>query len=142
MKRVVWAALALGLASCGSDSGNDGPTPLPVSGSWRWSQFVQGGGASCGEGGTLEIVQSDTRLTGHLNARGACETPSIAVDFLRDDDVTVGAIEGARMRFTIGACRYEGTAVGNPATQAGGTATCNGLPGTTGDLVGTWEIGK
>ena len=134
--------MALGLAGCGSDSGTDGPSPVPVSGTWGWSQFVQGGGASCGEGGTLTLTQSGSQLGGSLSARGACETPGLAVDFLRSGDVTSGTVDGAHLTFTIGVCHYDGTAVGNPVTQAGGTATCTGLPGTTGALVGTWEIGQ
>ena len=140
MKRV-FLMMTLGLAGCGSDS-TDGPSPLPVAGAWRFSQFVQGGGAQCGEGGTLTLTQSGNRLAGSLSARGACETPSIAVDFVRNGDVTGGLIGGTHVAFTIGVCRYDGTVVGDPPTQAGGTATCNGLPGTSGDLVGTWEIAQ
>jgi hypothetical protein len=137
MKRVLLMSV-LGAVACGSDAPS-GPAPLPVAGTWSWSQFVQGGGAQCGEGGTLTLTQSGGRIEGSLSARGACETPSIAVDFLRNDSVTSGAVDGTRLRFTIGVCRYEGTVVGDPPTQGGGTATCNGLPGTTGELVGTWE---
>ncbi len=142
MKRLA-LILALGCAACGSDP--EAPSQLPVSGTWSLSQLVQAGGTTCGEGGTLTVVQpslTETAITGTFSARGACETPSIAVDFLRSGDLLGGAVDGTRIRFSLGVCTYEGTLSGTPPSGGGGTARCTGLPGTTGELAGTWEIAK
>jgi len=130
--------LLLALGSCGSDSA-PAPSALPVSGSWKVSQVVQGGGATCGEGGALALTQSGASLAGTFNARGACETSSIAVDFVRSGNVEAGSVDGTAIHFTLGVCQYSGTLVGNPPTLVSGSVTCTGLPATSGALLGSWE---
>jgi hypothetical protein len=128
----------LGLACCDSRAAQ--PSTLPVSGTWSFSQFAQRGDASCGEGGVLDFVQTGAMLRGTFNTRGACDTSTTALDFVRSGDVESAGIDGVRLRFALGVCRYEGTLAGDPPTQAGGTLTCTGLPGTSGELPGTWEM--
>jgi hypothetical protein len=135
--------LVVGCAACGSDPEAPTPMQLPVAGAWSLSQLVQAGGTTCGEGGSLTITQpslTQTLIAGTFGARGACETPSIAVDFVRSGDILNGAVDATRIRFSLGVCSYEGTLTGTPPSAAGGTARCTGLPGTTGELVGTWEL--
>ena len=133
--------LLLGLGACGSDS-VPAPSALPVSGSWNLSQVVEGGGATCGEAGLLTLTQSGATLGGTFSARGACETRSLAVDFVRSGNVEAGSVDGTAIHFTLGVCQYSGTIVGNPPTQLGGSLSCTGLPGTTGALVGSWEASR
>ena len=99
MKRaglVLWLAVARGLRR---RTGAPAPSALPVSGSWSLSQVVQGGGATCGEGGALALTQSGASLGGTFNARGACETSSIAVDFVRSGNVVAGTRQRDRDPF-------------------------------------------
>ncbi len=131
-------ALLLALEGCGSES-VPAPSALPVSGSWNLSHVVQGGGATCGEGGALALTQSGASLGGTFSARGACETSSIAVDFVRSGNVEAGSVNGTAIHFTLGVCQYSGTLVGNPPTLMDGSVTCTGLPGTSGALAGSWE---
>lgn len=141
MKRLA-LVLVLGCAACGSDD-PVAPSQLPVAGAWSLSQIAQAGGTTCGEGGSVTITQpslNDTRIAGTFSARGACETPSLAVDFLRSGDVVGGAVSGTSIRFSLGVCTYEGVLTGTPPNEATGTLRCTGLPGTTGELVGTWEL--
>ncbi len=132
------AALALLLASCGEYT-TTSPAP-DISGSWRYSQVVQGGGTTCGDGGTLTITQNGERLSGSLTGRGGCQSQSVAIDYLRQDALLNGEIARSAVAFEAGACRYQGTAVGNPVTQAGGSATCSNLASTGLVVSGSWEL--
>ncbi len=133
--------MLLALGSCGSDSAA-APSALPVSGSWNLSQVVQGGGATCGEGGALALTQSGASLGGTFRSRGGCETSSIAVDFVRSGNVEAGSVNGTAIHFTLGVCQYSGTIVGDPPTLMSGSLTCTGLPGTSGALLGSWEASR
>jgi hypothetical protein len=130
--------LAVCLVSCGDDTPTQPAADL--SGSWRYSQVVQGGGTYCGDGGQVTITQSGARLSGTLSGRGGCENASVAVDYLRRDALSGGGISGTAVRFEAGACRYEGTAVGDPVTQAGGSVTCANLASTGVTTTGSWEL--
>jgi hypothetical protein len=134
----VAAVLAVCLPACGANVSS--PSALPVGGAWAYQQVVDGGGAQCGEGGHVTLTQAGTTLSGSFSARGGCDTASAALDFLRSGGVEAGAVDGTSVRFTLGVCRYEGTAVGEPVSQIGGSVRCAGLPGTDGALLGSWEM--
>jgi hypothetical protein len=133
------AAFVLGVVLAGC---NDDPTrpSFDISGTWSYEQVVQGGGFTCGDGGQLELTQNGATLGGTLSGRGGCESTSVAIDYFRQDTVTNGQIEENAVSFTAGSCRYEGIAVGNPVTQAGGTATCTNLGSTNTTTTGSWEL--
>jgi hypothetical protein len=140
MKRAVLLWLAV-LGGCGSE-GAPAPSALPVSGSWSLNQVVQGGSATCGEGGSLVLTQNDASLGGSFSTRGGCDTSGVALDFVRSGNVLAGTLSGTAIRFTLGVCQYSGTVVGNPQAPFGGSVTCTGLPGTTGALLGSWEASR
>jgi len=130
--------LLLALTACG----NDAPTTpaADISGTWGYSQVVQGSGTTCGDGGQVTITQAGSSLSGALSGRGGCESASVAVDYFRQEPLAGGAIAGSAVRFDAGACRYTGTAVGNPVTQAGGSVTCTNLASTAVTTTGSWEL--
>lgn len=130
--------LCLALAGCGDDA----PTAPPpdISGAWRYSQVVQGSGTTCGDGGQITIAQSGARLSGALSGRGGCENASVAVDYFRQDAISGGQIAGTAVAFDAGPCRYQGTALGNPVTEAGGSVTCANLASTGVTTTGSWEL--
>jgi hypothetical protein len=130
--------LLVALAGCGEEA----PTAPPpdISGNWRYSQVVQGGGARCGDGGQVTIRQNGSALSGSLSGRGGCETASVAIDYVRQDALANGQISEADVRFDAGACRYTGTAVGDPVSQAGGSVSCANLASTGVTTTGSWEL--
>lgn len=136
MRRLALLAM-LGFAGCGEDLAE----PLAdVSGTWRYTQVVEGSGMTCGDGGQLVILQNGSALSGSLSGRGGCQNQSVAIDYIRQHELSSADIVDTAIRFTASACRYEGTVVGNPATQAGGSVTCTDLASTGLVLVGTWEL--
>ena len=137
MRRLALLAV-LGLVGCGEDHL---ATPVPdASGTWAYTQVVEGSGTTCGDGGRLVILQNGSALSGSLSGRGGCQNQSLAIDYIRQHELSSADIVGTAIRITAGACRYEGTVVGNPATQAGGSVTCTDLASTGLVLVGTWEL--
>lgn len=126
------------LAGCG-ESDPLAPTP-DVSGTWAYDQVVEESGTTCGDGGEVSFRQNGSALSGILSGRGGCQNRSLAIDYIRQSELDSADIVGTTLRFTAGACRYEGSVVGRTVTQAGGTVTCTNLASTGLTLAGTWEL--
>jgi len=138
VSRAAALGLAVVLAACG-----DAMTTAPaadISGTWRYTQIVRGDGTNCADGGQVAVTQKGSVLSGTLNGRGGCENATLAIDYLRQDTLVSAQLVGTALRFVAGPCRYEGTAVGNPVTQAGGSVTCTNLASTGVTVTGSWEF--
>jgi hypothetical protein len=137
--RPLRAALVATITGIGC-SGGSAPTPVPVAGAWTFTQVVDGGGTSCGEGGTLNLTERGNTVDGTFASRGGCSTPSGALDYRRDGAVEEAGISAMRLRLRLGVCRYEGAITEDPPRTVRGQVTCAGLPGVAGTLAGTWEM--
>ena len=137
--RSLRAALVATLAVIGC-SGGSAPTPVPVAGDWTFTQVVDGGGTSCGEGGTLSLTERGNTVDGTFASRGGCNTPTGALDYRRDGAVEEAGISASRLRFRLGVCRYDGAITEDPPRTVRGLVTCVGLPGVTAQLAGSWEM--
>lgn len=134
--RIAFVALLAGIGC----SGGSAPTPVPVAGAWTFTQVVDAGGTSCGEGGTLNFTERGNTVDGTFASRGGCNTATGALDYRRDGAVEDAGVSATLLRFRLGVCRYEGALTEDPPRQVRGLVTCTGLPGVTAQLTGSWEM--
>jgi hypothetical protein len=129
---------ALPLAACAGEG--FGPSPVAIAGTWTLTQVVSGGGASCSEGGSLEIQERGATFEGSFATRGGCDTATGSLDYRRDGGPVDTFVNTTTVRFRLGVCSYEGAIAGEAPRQVVGQVTCTSLPGITAALSGTFEM--
>jgi hypothetical protein len=98
-----------------------------VSGRWKFTETLKDVAHSitCTDSGSYDITQVGDTFSGVYYQRGACITPTGAVDNTDSGTVHAGRVIGRTVRFMVTAnCDYEGSVSGMPATTLAGRGVC------------------
>ena len=105
----------------------DEPTPLDVTGTWRFTENLADSlrGVSCTDTGQYVLMQVRDQFEGAYTQTGVCRTPQGVFANRQQGNVTGGHVVGVKIQFHVPLnCDYAGSLDGAPPSGVAGTGYC------------------